>query len=69
VLVADWIETGSQAITAMRMAEQAGGRWAGGAVIVDQSAGATRTAVGPLRSIIAASALPTTGVRRHSVDD
>jgi adenine phosphoribosyltransferase len=69
VLVDDWIETGSQAITAMRMAEQAGGRWAGCAVIVDQSAAATGTAVGPVRSIVAASALPATGVRRDCADD
>jgi len=69
VLVDDWIETGSQAITAMRMAEQAGGRWAGCAVIVDQSTAQTRTAVGPVRSIVAASAHPAIGVCRNSADN
>ena len=58
LLVDDWFETGSQALTAKAMVEEAGAVLIGAAVMVDQLAGPARRALGvPLTSLIPAAAL------------
>lgn len=58
VLVDDWIETGSQAVTARGMVEECGASWVGCSVIVDQLAEESRRALGTVRALLAAGELP-----------
>jgi adenine phosphoribosyltransferase len=61
LLVDDWAETGSQALTARALIEQAGARWVGLAVVVDQLAGRERGQLAPVRALIPAAALGPSG--------
>jgi adenine phosphoribosyltransferase len=58
ILVDDWFETGSQALTARAMIEEAGAEFLGSSVIVDQLSESARCALGDLAALIPASALP-----------
>lgn len=61
LLVDDWIETGSQAVTAKSMVEECGASWVGCSVIVDQLAEDSRLALGTVRALLAARELPACG--------
>jgi adenine phosphoribosyltransferase len=61
ILVDDWFETGSQALTARAMIEEAGAEFLGSSVIVDQLSAEARAALGDLAALIPASALPPDG--------
>ena len=58
LLVDDWIERGSQAIAARRLVEDSGGVLVGITVLVDQLDDASRNALPPLTSTLAAGDLP-----------
>jgi adenine/guanine phosphoribosyltransferase-like PRPP-binding protein len=58
LLVDDWAEEGSQALTAKRLIEQRGAAFLGLAVMVDQLSDAKRILIGDVRSILRASELP-----------
>ena len=52
VLVDDWVETGSEATTARRLIEDAGGTWTGVIVLRDGlTAGPARTGIEPVSSL------------------
>jgi adenine/guanine phosphoribosyltransferase-like PRPP-binding protein len=53
LLVDDWAETGSVALTARRLIERCGGRYVGLSLLVDQLESAVRVALAP----VAAAAL------------
>lgn len=57
LLLDDWFETGSQAITAKAMIEELGGTLIGCSIIVDELADETRQKLGDVRSIVSASEL------------
>lgn len=57
LMVDDWIETGSQALSVKSMVEDGGGRWVGCAVIVDQTSEACRRSL-DVRGLITAAELP-----------
>lgn len=58
LLVDDWFETGSQALTARAMIEEAGGEFVGSSIIVDQlSPHSARDRLRPINSLILFSAL------------
>lgn len=57
LMVDDWIETGSQALTLKSMIEDGGGTWVGCAVIVDQASDACRRAL-DVRGLVTAAELP-----------
>jgi adenine phosphoribosyltransferase len=61
ILVDDWFETGSQAVTARTMIEEAGAELVGSSVIVDQLSEDARRAIGNLAALIPYSALPPDG--------
>jgi adenine phosphoribosyltransferase len=62
LLVDDWFETGSQALTAKALIEDAGARYAGASIVVDQLADATRARLDPVAALLLFSALqPDTG--------
>jgi adenine phosphoribosyltransferase len=57
LLVDDWAELGSQALTARRLIEQAGAAWAGAALIVDQLEPSRRAELEPVTHIVTADDL------------
>jgi len=57
LLVDDWAELGSQALTARRLIEQAGATWAGAALIVDQLQPSRRAELEPVTHIVRADEL------------
>ena len=57
LLVDDWAELGSQALTARRLIEQAGAQWAGAALIVDQLDPSRRAELEPVSHIVSAADL------------
>jgi adenine phosphoribosyltransferase len=61
LLVDDWAETGSQALTARAMVLELGATFVGASLIVDQLDGAVRDRLGRVAAILAASALPDDG--------
>jgi adenine phosphoribosyltransferase len=56
-LVDDWFETGSQGRIARSLIEQAGGRYAGSSIIVDQLPEEIRLQLDPCHSLVSASEL------------
>ncbi|MCX4746209.1 phosphoribosyltransferase family protein [Kitasatospora sp. NBC_01287] len=58
LLVDDWIETGSQAITVRRMVEECGSRWVGCGVMVDQLRDERRALLGRVVGVVRAGELP-----------
>jgi adenine phosphoribosyltransferase len=61
LLVDDWCETGSQALTARRLIEGAGGTFVGTSVIVDQLATEVREQLSRFEALVPYSALPASG--------
>src|SRR5207253_1124395 len=57
LLVDDWAEVGSQALTARSLIEQAGAVWAGAAFIVDQLEPSRRAELEPVTYIVTADEL------------
>jgi len=57
LLVGDWAELGSQALTARRLIEQTGATWAGAALIVDQLEPSRRAELEPVTHIVTADEL------------
>lgn len=57
LMVDDWVETGSQALAVKTMIEEAGARWGGCAVIVDQSNDPLRAVLG-VHGLLMAADLP-----------
>jgi adenine phosphoribosyltransferase len=57
LLVDDWFETGSQAVTAKSLIEDAGARFAGASVIVDQLDPEVRSSLGRFSALILRDAL------------
>lgn len=51
LLVDDWVETGSQALTARRLIEECGAGWAGLTLLVDQAEPAIRDLLAPLSAV------------------
>ncbi|MDX3066587.1 MULTISPECIES: phosphoribosyltransferase family protein [Streptomyces] len=64
LMVDDWIETGSQALSVKSMVEAGGSRWVGCAVIVDQASEACRRRL-DVRSLVTAAELPEWNPRRQ----
>ncbi|MFY1573788.1 phosphoribosyltransferase family protein [Verrucosispora sp. WMMD703] len=58
LLVDDWIETGSQALTTRQMVERCGSSWVGCSVLVDQLCDDRRAALGTVMSLVRADELP-----------
>lgn len=58
LLVDDWAETGSQALTARAMVHELGATFVGTSLIVDQLDATVRERLGPVTAILPASALP-----------
>ena len=58
LLVDDWIETGSQAVTARAVIEDCGARYAGLSVLVDQSSDEVRHTLLPVASVVSSAELP-----------
>ncbi|HEY1778733.1 MAG TPA: phosphoribosyltransferase family protein [Solirubrobacteraceae bacterium] len=56
-LVDDWFETGSQGMIARQLVEQAGARYVGASIIVNQLAAEMRDALGPCHALVEASEL------------
>ena len=56
-LVDDWFETGSQGLIARRLLEQAGARYAGSSIIVDQLSPQPREALAPCHALVEAREL------------
>ena len=52
LLVDDWFETGSQALTAVALIEQTGARYAGASIVVDQLQAAARRQLQPVRAVL-----------------
>lgn len=61
VLVDDWIETGSQAVTVKGMVEECGASWVGCSVIVDQLTTESKHALGTVHALLASGELPVCG--------
>ena len=57
VLVDDWAETGSQALAARLLLEEAGATWVGAALVVDQLTEEARARLAPVRSLLLAEQL------------
>jgi adenine phosphoribosyltransferase len=57
LLVDDWFETGSQAITARALIEDAGGDYAGSSIVVDQLTAPARDRRAPVAALMPFSAL------------
>jgi adenine phosphoribosyltransferase len=51
LVVDDWAETGSKAVTARRLVEECGGRYAGLSLLVDQLEPQTREALAPVAAV------------------
>ena len=52
LLVDDWFETGSQALTAVSLIERTGARYAGAGIVVDQLQLATRGQLEPVHALL-----------------
>jgi adenine phosphoribosyltransferase len=57
LVVDDWAETGSKALTARRLIEECGGRYAGISLLVDQLSPEVRAALEPVARVALASEL------------
>ena len=57
LVVDDWAETGSKALTARRLIEQCGGEYAGLSLLVDQLSAAVRDELQPLAAVALAAEL------------
>jgi adenine phosphoribosyltransferase len=55
--VDDWLETGSQALTARALIEDAGAAYAGSSIVVDQLAASIRDRLAPVAAVLPFSAL------------
>ena len=60
LIVDDWAETGSKAITARRLVERCGGTYAGLSLLVDQLEPDTRAALEPVAAVARANELTDT---------
>ncbi len=58
LLVDDWAETGSQAMTARDLIEECGASYAGFSLLVDQLPDGPRGALAPVHSVVRAEELP-----------
>ena len=58
LLVDDWAETGSQALTARALVEECGGRWVGVSLLVDQLDDVVRAQLAPVASVLLHTQLP-----------
>jgi adenine phosphoribosyltransferase len=58
LVVDDWAETGSKALTARRLIEQCGGVYAGMSLLVDQLPAEVRDELQPISSVALAAELP-----------
>ena len=58
LLADDWCETGSQALTAKALIEEAGGEFVGTSIIVDQVAPDVRGLLGRLSALVTYDSLP-----------
>ena len=58
LLVDDWGETGSQALSARTLVEECGGIWAGVSLLVDQLQDDVRTRLEPVRAVVRGEELP-----------
>jgi adenine phosphoribosyltransferase len=58
LVVDDWAETGSKAVTTMRLIELCGGRYAGLSLLVDQLPDALRDSLAPIAAVARADELP-----------
>jgi adenine phosphoribosyltransferase len=58
LLVDDWAETGSQALTARALIEECGGSWAGMSLLVDQLQDDVRDRLEPVRAVVLSEQLP-----------
>ena len=58
LVVDDWAETGSKALTARRLIEAAGAVYAGLSLLVDQLSDETRAQVEPVASVVLAAEVP-----------
>lgn len=58
LVVDDWAETGSKALTARRLIETCGGVYAGLSLLVDQLSGAVRAELEPVAAVALADELP-----------
>lgn len=56
-LVDDWFESGSQGLIARQLVEQAGARYAGASIIVDQLSSESRSALEPCHALVRAGEL------------
>lgn len=61
LLVDDWAETGSQAVTARELVEACGAAYAGLSLVVDELTDARRAQLEPVRAIVRADELPPCG--------
>ena len=61
LLVDDWAETGSQALTARELIDDCGASYAGLSLMVDQLADAQRSSLAPVHAIVHADELPPSG--------
>jgi adenine phosphoribosyltransferase len=57
LLVDDWAETGSKALTARRLIEECGGRYAGLSLLVDQLSAEVRAQLAPVAAVALAEEL------------
>jgi adenine phosphoribosyltransferase len=57
LVVDDWAETGSKALTTRRLIEECGGRYAGLSLLVDQLPEALRAELAPVASVVLAEEL------------
>ncbi|MER0241779.1 phosphoribosyltransferase family protein [Streptomyces sp. HSW2009] len=58
LMVDDWIETGSQAVTVKDIVEECGATWVGCSVMVDELDPATQPTLGSIHSLLDAADLP-----------
>ena len=58
LLVDDWAETGSQALTARTLVEECGATWAGVSLLVDQLDEAVRARLAPVAAVVIHDELP-----------
>jgi adenine phosphoribosyltransferase len=58
LLVDDWVETGTQAMTVKALVEDSGGEWLGCSVLVDQLCSEARAELAPVHCVLTADQLP-----------
>jgi adenine phosphoribosyltransferase len=64
LLVDDWAETGSKAVTARRLIEECGGRYAGLSLLVDQLPERIRRELAPVAAVALAEEVSASGMSR-----